>query len=218
MTSVLIMARAPRAGEAKTRLEPLLGPAGCARLQAALLSHTACWAGTTAARTWIAFTPAAARAELAELVPYGVGMFAQCDGSLGARLVDATRRAFDLLGGPLCVIGTDAPLLGPSHVQAAEAELRRGCDACIVPAPDGGYALIALARPGPAAFDLPPAAWGGPAVLELTLRALRRAGLSCRMLEPVADLDTPADALALRQDPRCPPAIRAALATDGLAA
>ena len=218
MSSVLIMARAPRPGHAKTRLEPLLGPAGCARLQAALVCHTSHWARTTAARTWIAFTPADARAEVAALAPYGVGLFPQCDGNLGARLAHAAERVFAPHRGPLCVIGTDAPLLGPEHVRAAQAELRRGWDACIVPALDGGYALIALARPALAAFDLPPAAWGGPDVLELTARALHRAQLSWRMLDPIADLDTPADALALRQDSRCPPAIRAALESEDLAA
>jgi glycosyltransferase A (GT-A) superfamily protein (DUF2064 family) len=151
-------------------------------------------------------------------VPHGVCLFPQRDGTLGARLAHAAGRAFDPRGGPLCVIGTDAPLLGPEHVRAAQGELRRGWDACIVPALDGGYALIALARPTPAAFDLPPRAWGGPEVLELTLGALHRARLSWRLLDPIADLDTPADALALRQDPRCPPAIRTALATAERAA
>lgn len=217
MSSVLIMARAPRPGHAKTRLEPPLGPAGCARLQAALLCHTSHWARTTAARAWVAFTPADARAEVARHVPNGVRLFPQCDGSLGARLAHAAGRAFDPHGGPLCVIGTDAPLLGPDHVHAAQAELRSGWDACIVPALDGGYALIALARPATAVFDLPAAAWGGPDVLELTLRALHRAHQSWRLFDPIADLDTPADALALRRDPRCPPAIRAALEPEELA-
>ena len=39
--AALVMARAPRAGEVKTRLEPLLGPEGCARLQAELLARAA---------------------------------------------------------------------------------------------------------------------------------------------------------------------------------
>jgi glycosyltransferase A (GT-A) superfamily protein (DUF2064 family) len=133
------------------------------------------------------------------------------------RLAHATARAWDSRG-PLCVIGTDAPLLGPEHLHAAERALRRGSDACLIPAHDGGYALIALARPTTAAFRLPAGAWGGPDVLELTVRALRTAGLSHTLLEPVADLDTPADALALRDDDRCPPAIRAALSAAPMAA
>lgn len=218
MSGVLIMARAPRPGEAKTRLEPLLGPDGCARLQAALLCHTAHWAVSAATHTCVAFSPSDARAEIARHVPRSAVLFAQREGDLGTRLAHASGHAFARLGGPLCVIGTDAPLLGPVHVRAARRELRAGWEACIVPALDGGYALIALARRAPEAFDLPPDAWGGPDVLALTMHALHRARLSCRLLEPVGDLDTPDDALALRADPRCPPAIRAALHPDRLAA
>lgn len=42
--SVLVMAKAPRAGSVKTRLEPLLGPEACARLQGALIEAVTAWA------------------------------------------------------------------------------------------------------------------------------------------------------------------------------
>ena len=42
--AVLIMARAPRAGEVRRALEPLLGREGCLELQAALIAHAAAWA------------------------------------------------------------------------------------------------------------------------------------------------------------------------------
>ena len=214
---MLIMARAPRPGAAKTRLEPLLGPTACARLQSALIRHTAGWAASAVARTCVAFTPADAQAELAPLVPPDTSLVAQRDGDLGARLTHACAHVFDGRG-PLVVVGTDAPLLGPDHVRVAERELRRGRDACLIPALDGGYTLIALARPAPEVFALPPEAWGGPRVLEWTLRALRRAGLTHALLDPVGDVDTPRDALALRDDPRCPTAVRAALRAQGPAA
>lgn len=213
MTSVLIMARAPRPGQAKTRLEPLLGAAGCARLQAALVRHTATWAAAIARRTWLAYAPPDARDELAALAPPATVLFAQRGRDLGARLAHAGGRAHGR--GSLTVIGTDAPLLGVEHVQTARRALRRGRDACLVGALDGGYALIALARPAPEAFQLPSDAWGGPDVLELTMRALDRAHLSYTLLDPVADLDTPSDALALREDSRCPPEVRAALEREG---
>ncbi len=211
MTSILIMARAPRAGEVKTRLEPRLGPAGCARLQAELIRHTAAWASDAASRTWLAFTPSRAGAKIAALLPDQVILFPQTSGHLGARLQDATRRIFRERPGPLIVVGTDAPLLGAEHFDAARRALADGHDACLVPAFDGGYALIALARPTPSAFAIDPAAWGGPDVHELTLKALRGEGLDAAVLAPVGDLDTPADALALLAHPRCPPAVRAAL-------
>jgi rSAM/selenodomain-associated transferase 1 len=217
MTGVLIMARAPRSGQVKTRLEPLLGAEGCARLQAELVRHTAAWVTRATRRPWLAFTPADARVQLAGLVPPTVRLFAQAGEDLGDRLRRATEVAFRRHHGPLAVIGTDAPELAPPHLRFAEHALAGGHDACLVPTLDGGYALIALARPTPAAFDLPPEAWGGPDVLELTLMALRAAGRASTLLEPVRDLDTPADARHVAADPRCPPAIKRALQDRTLA-
>ena len=202
MSGVLIMAKAPRAGEVKTRLEPLLGPAGCAALQRELIRHTASWATAVATRVWLAYAPADAEEELAGLVPEAVRLFAQEDGDLGRRL----RAAVDVVGGedrgPLAILGTDAPLLGPEQVRGAWRALTDGGDACLAPALDGGYSLIALARPTRSAFVLPSPEWGGPRVLELTIA----------QLPPVGDLDPPTDAAALLADPLCPPSIRAALA------
>lgn len=199
------MARAPRPGAAKTRLEPLLGSDGCARLQAELIRHTIGWATAAARRVAVAFTPADARADLAALCGPGVALFAQSGGDLGERMAAAADRAFT--GAPLAVVGTDAPLLA-SRLAAVGRELAAGRHACVVPALDGGYALLALARPARAAFALPPTTWGGPEVCALTLRALADAGLSTALLDPVDDLDTPADARALAADPRCPAPIR----------
>jgi glycosyltransferase A (GT-A) superfamily protein (DUF2064 family) len=133
-------------------------------------------------------------------------------GDLGARLRGATELVFRRHHGPLIVIGTDAPELGPVHARLAEHALAAGHDACLVPALDGGYALIALARLVPGAFDLPTDAWGGPDVLALTMTALEAAGCRSAVLDPVRDLDTPADASHLAAAPRCPPAVKRALA------
>jgi rSAM/selenodomain-associated transferase 1 len=211
MTDILIMARAPRPGQAKTRLELMLGPDGCARLQTELIRHTAGWVTRTTRSAWLAFTPPDGRAELSGLVPRRVRLFPQDAGDLGARLRAATELVFRRRGGPLMVIGTDAPELGPVHLRFAEHALAIGHDACLVPALDGGYALIALARPTPAAFDLPPDAWGGPEVLARTMSALQAAGCKTELLEPVRDLDTPADARYVAADPRCPPPVKLAL-------
>jgi uncharacterized protein len=205
------MARAPRPGLVKTRLEPLLGPQGCAELQSALITHAAGWVSGCARMSWLAFTPADAREELAPLVPATVRLFAQQGRDLGERLRNAAELAARGHHDAVAVIGTDAPELGPVHLRFAERALASGHDACLIPALDGGYALIALARPTPQAFALPPAAWGGPHVLDLTLRALADSDRSCALLEPVRDLDTPADARHVAADPRCPEAIRQVL-------
>ena len=211
MRSVVIMAKAPRAGAVKTRLEPLLGAEGCARLQRELVRHTAGWVARTRPRVWLAFTPPDAREEFAGLIPRRVRLFPQQGGDLGERLRQASEHVLGRRGAPLMVIGTDAPELDAAHLWFAERELRAGRDASLVPTVDGGYALLALARPAPSAFALPRDAWGGPEVLALTLGALDAAGLSWALLDPVRDLDTPEDARHVAADPRCPPAVRALL-------
>ncbi len=207
------MAKAPLPGTVKTRLAPLLGHHGCAALQAELIRHTAAWVAQASDRTAVAYAPVRATDAITRLVPPGVELFAQHGANLGARMRSASARAAAgwAPASALALIGTDAPLLGPGNLLAAFAALAQA-DACVIPAHDGGYVLIALATPAAAPFDLPPTAWGGPQVLELTLGALARAGLSTAVLPAVADLDTPADALALRSDPNCPASLRALLA------
>jgi glycosyltransferase A (GT-A) superfamily protein (DUF2064 family) len=82
-----------------------------------------------------------------------------------------------------------------------------GRDVALGPTLDGGYYLIALARPAPELFDLPPAAWGGDRVLGLTMRAARAAGRSVELIEPARRLRTPDDAAALVADGVLPPEV-----------
>lgn len=203
------MARAPVAGRAKTRLEPLLGPEGCARLQAALVRHTAAVAaGIGETSVAVAGPPDL----VAPLVPAGVTLFPQADGDLGARITAAVAHV-RAGSGPVVVVGTDCPQLGPAHVRGALDRLAAGDDVVFGPARDGGYYLVALAPPAPPApvFALPPAAWGGPDVLALSRSAADRAGLRVGLLDPEHDLDTPADAAHALADPRVPAAIAAVL-------
>jgi hypothetical protein len=202
------MARAPRPGACKTRLEPLLGAEGCAVLQAGLIRHTVEWAQASGRPVWVAFDPPDAEAELAALLPAPVVLFPQRGRDLGERLTHAVDHVAGDHTGPLSVLGTDSPTLGARDVDALELVLEGGWDAALIGAHDGGYAAIALARTVPGAFALPSQLWGGPHVLPSTLARLRREGLSAAVLDVVHDLDTPADAARLRQSASCPPTIR----------
>ncbi len=235
--AVLVMARAPRPGECKTRLEPLLGAEGCARLQSALIARALAWAGEIGAEPWIAFTPADAEEEVAGAaggpraasataprgdlpadrlfaprgdLPSG-RLFPQRGTDLGERLADATERVLADHDGPLLTIGTDLPTLRPLHAHAALGDLEAGCDFSLGPAADGGYYLAAQREPHPELFALPPDAWGGPSVFELTIAAAHAAGLSLGMLRLEIDLDTPADARRLLLDNALPEEIGAIL-------
>ena len=205
----VVIAKAPRPGLCKTRLEPLLGPEGCARLQAVLIRRAAAWA-VAAGPAYVAYTPDDAHDEVAALAP-GATLIPQADGDLGSRLAGATAAALEDHGGPVVLVGVDAPQLGPAHAAAAVDDLRDGIDMTVGPATDGGWYLIGLREPRPELFALPTEAWGGHDVLRLTLEAAAGAGLSMGMLRSERDLDDPRDALAFLADPCTPPEVAAAL-------
>lgn len=196
--SVLIMARAPQAGAVKTRLEPLLGAQGCARLQAGLVDRTLRLAEQLAPGwCWLALDEPSD-------VPGAARVLRQRGGDLGARMRDAVEQVYSEQAGPVLVIGTDVPNLAARHLRAAARMLADRVDVVFGPAIDGGYYLIGLRRPFPAVFAIDPALWGGPEVLAASVAAADSAGLRAGLLEPLRDLDTPEDAHALLADGALP--------------
>jgi hypothetical protein len=210
--AAIVIAKAPRPGLCKTRLEPLLGGEGCARLQAALVARAAAWAAA-AGDPYVVFTPADAREEMAALAP-GATLLAQVDGSLGDRLAAAFRDVLADHPGPALLVGVDTPQLGPRHAEAALDDLRDGIDVTVGPASDGGYYLIGMREPNDAVFALPDELWGGAEVLTRTLEAASGAGLTVGMLRAERDLDDERDARAMLADPLTPPEVAAVLRGD----
>ncbi len=210
--TVVVMTRAARPGATKTRLHPLLGAAGCAELQQALLAHTVATASQVAATSLhVAVEPPDAVAEVARLVGAAATVFDQQGSDLGARMCTAMAHVAAALPGPIVLIGTDVPLLTSERIIEATELLDAGHDVVFGPALDGGYYLIALRRPTPAVFDIDPALWGGPRVLESSIAAARAAGLDVACLPVLRDLDTPEDARALVAGAALPPAIHTIL-------
>jgi hypothetical protein len=210
--AAIVVATAPRPGLCKARLEPMLGPEGCARLQAALVARAARWAAEVG-DPFVVFAPDDARDEIAELAP-GATLLPQAEGSLGDRLAAAVRDVLAEHPGPALLAGVDTPQLSPAHAEAALDDLRDGIDVTVGPAAAGGYFLIGLREPNDAVFALPPEVWGGPDVLFKTLEAAARQRLTVAMLRAERELDDEADARALLADPLAPPDIRAALERD----
>jgi rSAM/selenodomain-associated transferase 1 len=204
------MARAPLPGAAKTRLQPLLGPQGCARLQAELIRHTMRLAERAApADTYLALDPP----DAVEPVPDGVRRLGQQGEHLGARMSHAVKYVLRQHTGHVLVIGTDAPTLCLANLREAATYLDEGHDVVFGPAVDGGYYLVGLRDRSSvdvdlaAVFGIDPGLWGGPGVLAASLALAHTAGLRCRLLEPLRDLDTPADARVLVRDASVPPVI-----------
>jgi rSAM/selenodomain-associated transferase 1 len=184
---IAVFARAPVAGQAKTRLIPLLGADGAAALQRQLIERTLATAAAVAgARVtlWVAGEPAHPFV-VAAAARFGAAIAAQQGADLGARMAHAFARRT-----PQVLVGTDCPRLSPQDLAAAAAALRTH-DVVLQPANDGGYVLIGLARPQPPLFEA--IEWGGPRVLQQTRQRIDSLGLRCALRPPLDDLDTPAD-------------------------
>lgn len=208
--AAIVIAKAPRPGLCKTRLEPLLGADGCAALQAELIRRAAAWAAAVGT-PYVAFTPDDARQEIAGLAPAGTRLIEQADGDLGDRLAAATTAVLSEHGGPVVLIGVDTPQIKPDVGLQAIEDLRSGVDVTFGPAADGGYYLVGLNEPHPEVFALPTEKWGGAEVFELSLAAAHAAGLTLAMLRAERDLDDEEDARAMLADPLTPPEIAALL-------
>jgi uncharacterized protein len=188
---VLVFAKAPRPGHAKTRLIPVLGAEGAAQLAEHLLNATldhAMASGVgpvdlcvTPDRHHAAFTAAARR--------HGLALSDQGDGDLGERMASAFRRVLRDSARAL-LIGTDVPMLDADYLRAAVRALDEH-DAVFGPAADGGYALVGLKRPQPALFT--GMRWSHASVMAHTRERLAQLKLRHAELPVLHDIDEPAD-------------------------
>jgi rSAM/selenodomain-associated transferase 1 len=190
---IAVFAKAPIAGEAKTRLVPTLGAQRAARLHAALVEHalaTAASAGPSVLELWCA--PDAAHPFFAQCASrFECTLREQRGADLGARMSAAFAAS-----APLVLIGSDCPVLTPSHLIEAWQGLRDH-DAVFAPAEDGGYVMVALTRPQPALFTAMP--WSEAGVMRETRKRVDALGLRSLELETLWDVDRPEDFLRLQR-------------------
>lgn len=198
-TRLVVFAKAPQAGHAKTRLAPALGAEGAATLARTLLDHTldqAIDAGVGPVE--LCMSPAPDNAAWQGLpLPAGISCTDQGEGDLGARMARAVQRVTTGLQQPVLLFGTDCPALDATQLRTA-AEALRQHDAVLLPVQDGGYVLIGLKAPCPALFEHMP--WSTATVAAETLRRLAALGLSTWVGPTLHDIDEPADLVHLPID------------------
>jgi len=119
-----------------------------------------------------------------------VGHAPQEGNGFGERLERACRAAREegSAAAPLLVVGADVPGLAARHLDAALDALATDPEAVVLgPSPDGGFYLLATARPLPGLAGL--TRWCRSDTLARLRRSLRRAGRRVVLLEPLVDLD-----------------------------
>jgi glycosyltransferase A (GT-A) superfamily protein (DUF2064 family) len=200
--AVLIMARAPRRGEVRRALEPMIGADACLALQAALIVQTVSWARKLGPRVInIAHDPPDAASEMRRLIGADVVLFPQNGDGITGRLADGAARVFARGPGPLLIVWPDLPRLQRTHAQAALDDLASGCDVVLGPVCDGGLYMVAISRPMSKLFELPESTWRGADAMSLALAAANQARLHVGLLRVERALHRPADVRAVLADP-----------------
>lgn len=194
-TSIVVFAKAPVAGFAKTRLIPALGASGAAALAARMLEHAVREAvAATLGPVELCVTPDSGHPALQAVAQtFGASIAAQGSGDLGARMHRAFVRHLQEYRQTL-LLGCDAPALNAARlIEAADALKSRG--PVFIPALDGGYALIGQRCADARLFAA--MHWGHAAVMKDTRMRMRAAGIAWQELAAVADIDEPADLVHL---------------------
>jgi rSAM/selenodomain-associated transferase 1 len=200
MRLLLVFAKEPAPGKAKTRLAQSVGPDRAAALAGAFLDdtleHAAAGAALAEASLGILHDPCdeathdafQARAERLGVRVTLAGQLAH--ESLGVRLESGFRRALESYD-EVCAIGTDSPDLAPEDYAGAFAALG-GSSAVLGPATDGGYWLVGVSRragPDVSRAFLDPIAWSTATARRDTEAAFVKRRVAVRLLEEREDVD-----------------------------
>lgn len=195
---VVLFAKYPREGLAKTRLIPALGASGAAQWQRTaielVLAQLDQWQQVSGGDVQIWFT-GCTESEMREMFGEHRSYAEQPSGDLGQRLIHATQRTFKESIDKLVIIGTDAPRLDTAVLTQAFKALEKS-DVAISPATDGGYTLIGLRAPHTSLFEQ--IDWSTERVCEQTLERANQAALSVSPLVTLHDVDYPDDLIHCR--------------------
>ncbi|MDX5445313.1 MAG: TIGR04282 family arsenosugar biosynthesis glycosyltransferase [Zoogloeaceae bacterium] len=193
---VVVFAKAPVPGSAKTRLIPALGAEGAAALAREMLERTltaALAAGLDSVELCV--DPAPQDPAWAGVsLPAGLVLSAQGTGDLGQRMARAAQRALAATERVL-LIGTDCVEMTPALLRGATRALD-SADGFMHATADGGYALLGLRRFDRSLFE--DIAWSSSAVADQTRARFAALGWKLGEGERLHDVDLPADLLLWR--------------------
>ena len=193
-TGIIIFAKYPALGMAKTRLQPALGKTGAAEMARRLLLDSIEQAVGSGYATELCVSPAATDAcwkalELPSAARNALQWSSQVSGDLGARMLAASQRALQTYDQVL-LMGTDCPSLTASRIKAAASALMTH-NAVMIPALDGGYVLLGFKQAHAQLFaDM---LWSTDSVAAVTQQRIAALQWSLALLPPLRDIDEPAD-------------------------
>jgi hypothetical protein len=190
--ALAVMAKAPRAGKVKTRLQPPLSAEEAAALNVCFLRDTAesiaATTRETSAAGLICYTPVGDEAAFDGILPPEFALIAQRGDGFGERLLCAAEDILSCGFGAVCLIDSDSPTMPAESLRRAVEELARPGERVVLgPSEDGGYYLIGLKRAEALVFER--ITWSTASVCAETRERAREAGLELVELPVWYDVD-----------------------------
>jgi rSAM/selenodomain-associated transferase 2/rSAM/selenodomain-associated transferase 1 len=195
---LIVFTRFPEPGKTKTRLIPVLGAKGAARLQRQMTEHIIATAAKLSKRPGLTIEVHHEGGNTDLMEEWLGSQFAyrpQGAGNIGWRMRKAFEDAFQDEIATAVIVGSDIPEISTHIIQQAFEGLQKN-DLVLGPARDGGYYLIGMKNTIPAEtykrlFD--DINWGSGNVLSQTLQTAKESELRFILLEPLGDVDSPVD-------------------------
>lgn len=200
--AVVVMAKAPREGFAKTRLTRAYPAYDVVQLAECMLQDTVTLVQKLARVHVAVVCPLQDVADIELRFPADVHVVGQRGNGLAAALVSAFERFVPDFR-RVVAVDSDSPHLPLASLQSALGLLETS-DLVVGPTEDGGYYLVGASEVYPRLFELAPL--GGCNAREALVGNARALGLSVAFTEPSYDVDVPADVRRLAAELRIEPA------------
>ena len=189
-TLIIIFAKFPARGMAKTRLQPALGLEGASLMAKQLLLHSVEQALATGFSVELCVSPAPNDLCWQTLgLPESLQWSAQANYDLGLRMLVASQQCLYKFK-QVVLIGTDCPSLTPVRIQEAVQQLDQS-DTVMIPASDGGYVLLGFKQAQAGLFS--DIEWSTASVAAVTRQRIAALDWTLALLDPLHDIDEPAD-------------------------
>jgi uncharacterized protein len=199
---LVIMAKAPRPGEVKTRLTPRLSPEAVTAFYCCLLDDTLALARSLSDVEVAIMCPESDVNELARLASNEASVVAQKGEGLAAGLTSVFAHFAEGHQRRVVAFNSDSPHL-PRSVLEDAFETLAASDMVVGPTHDGGYYLVGAKAAHPALFDGD--GMGTKSALDALLARARGLQLSVGFTDPFYDIDVEGDLTRLAAELRLAP-------------
>lgn len=199
--TIIIMAKVPRAGNVKTRLQPFLSPEESRALAEAFLFDAINKARNVCDKIIVAFSPSGEKSYFDEFEMRGdLILIEQKGADLGERMANAFEFAVGAdLETAVVMIGTDSPTFPIEFAEKAFADLETRAEIVLGKSDDGGFYLIGLKKIFPTLFDR--IEWSSAKVFEQITANVENLKIGAlELISDWYDVDEFADLLRLRDE------------------